>query len=273
MPYRGGGGPIVPRRNIDALFNFAHFHKEIDDRPTKLVRDASEGGPTLRKYSNKREIIRGAAGITTAAPRIAGQWGRGITGCPNDAQAEESFQPDILIFEVSRFFRAADVDCETFSVMPALMTGNWLRTAGQEMSGLTTGFSGAIALLLISGAAQFASGRDLGRDLSSVAGKLSPTDQVISLSSSSTAGGEASINRGAKSDRAAGPAGSPALTRTVSLKLDGFSDTTFLLRVPAIAAASPAAMSAAHKPMVACELVASVLTEAVKQLQPGRCVV
>jgi hypothetical protein len=32
-------------------------------------------------------------------------------------------------------------------------------------------------------------------------------------------------------------------------------------------------MSAAHKPMVACELVASVLTEAVKQLQPGRCVV
>jgi hypothetical protein len=44
---------------------------------------------------------RGAAGITTAAPRIAGQWGRGITGCQNDSQPKRSFQPDrdfFLIF-------------------------------------------------------------------------------------------------------------------------------------------------------------------------------
>jgi hypothetical protein len=140
------------------------------------------------------------------------------------------------------------------------------------MSRLTTGISGAIALVLISGAAQFASGRDLGRDLSSVGGRLSPVDQAVSLSSSSAPAGETSINRGGKADRAAGPAGAPALTRTVSLKLNGFSDTSFLLRVPVVAAASPAAKPVASKLMVACELVVSVLTEAVKQLQPGRCV-
>jgi hypothetical protein len=43
---------------------------------------------------------RGAAGITTAAPRIAGQWGRGITGCRNDAQALGSFQPDPAFLQI-----------------------------------------------------------------------------------------------------------------------------------------------------------------------------
>jgi hypothetical protein len=139
------------------------------------------------------------------------------------------------------------------------------------MSRLITGISGAIALVLISGAAQFALGRDLG--LSPATGSLSPIDQ---LSSGSPAADAAAVNRGAKTDRATGPAGSPAVTRTVSLKLSGFSDTTFLLRVP-VAAGSPAATSStarrvAPKPAVACEPMVSVLTEVAKQLEPGRCV-
>jgi hypothetical protein len=73
-----------------------------------------------------------------------------------------------------------------------------------------------------------------------------------------------------------GPAGAPALTRTVSLKLSGFSETTFLLRIPVAAstptAASPVAKRVAPKPAVACEPMVSVLTEVAKQLQPGRCV-
>ncbi|MGA2994258.1 hypothetical protein [Bradyrhizobium sp.] len=132
------------------------------------------------------------------------------------------------------------------------------------MSRLTTGISGAIALVLISGAAQFALGRDLG---------MSPVDQ---LSSGSPAADASAVNRGAKTDRATGPAGSPAVTRTVSLKLSGFSDTTFLLRVP-VTSATPTAVSAtakrvAPKPAVACEPMVSVLTEVAKQLEPGRCV-
>jgi hypothetical protein len=132
------------------------------------------------------------------------------------------------------------------------------------MSRLTTGISGAIALVLISGAAQFALGRDLG---------MSPVDQ---LSSGSPAADASAVNRGAKTDRATGPAGSPAVTRTVSLKLSGFSDTTFLLRVP-VTSATPTAVSStakrvAPKPAVACEPMVSVLTEVAKQLEPGRCV-
>jgi hypothetical protein len=132
------------------------------------------------------------------------------------------------------------------------------------MSRLTTGISGAIALVLISGAAQFALGRDLG---------MSPANQ---LSAGSPAAGASAVNRGAKADRAMGPAGSPAVTRTVSLKLSGFSDTTFLLRVP-VTSATPAAVSStakrvAPKPAVACEPMVSVLTEVAKQLEPGRCV-
>ena len=131
------------------------------------------------------------------------------------------------------------------------------------MSRLTTGISGAIALVLISGAAQFALGRDLG---------MLSVDQ---LSFGSPAADASAVNRGAKADRATGPAGSPAVTRTVSLKLSGFSNTTFLLRVP-VTSATPAASSTAKrvapKPAVACEPMVSVLTEVAKQLEPGRCV-
>ena len=142
------------------------------------------------------------------------------------------------------------------------------------MSRLTTGISGAVALVLISGAAQFASGRDLGRDLGL---GMPPAGQ---LSSGSLAADASAVNRGAKADRATGPAtgpaGSPAVTRTVSLKLSGFSDTTFLLRVPVTSATPTAASSTAKrvapKPAVACEPMVSVLTEVAKQLEPGRCV-
>jgi hypothetical protein len=145
------------------------------------------------------------------------------------------------------------------------------------MSRLTTGISGAIALVLISGAAQFASGRDLGRDLMSATGRLSPTDQPLFSSSGSPAADAATVNRGAKADRTMGPAVSPALTRTVSLKLSAFSDTTFLVRVP-VAASTPAAASSSAakrvvpKSVVACEPMVSVLTEVAKRLQPGSCV-
>ena len=145
------------------------------------------------------------------------------------------------------------------------------------MSRLATGISGAVALVLISGAAQFASGRDLGRDLMSATGRLSPVDQPSFSSSGSPAADAAAVNRGAKTDRTTGPAVSPALTRTVSLKLSSFSDTTFLVRVPVASSAPTAASSfakpaAARKPVVACEPVVSVLTDVFKHLQPGRCV-
>lgn len=138
------------------------------------------------------------------------------------------------------------------------------------MSRLITGISGVLALSLISGAAEFAS----GRGLSAVAGDHATAQ---SLPSSPLAASASSVNRGSKADRAAGPAGSPALTRTVSLQLNGFSDTTFLVRVPvAIStppAAPPPAKPAIRRRMVACEPVVSVLTEVATQLEPGRCVV
>jgi hypothetical protein len=135
------------------------------------------------------------------------------------------------------------------------------------MSGLTTGVTGAIALLLIS-AAQFA----MGRDLSTAADQL-PSDKQ---SSSGSQISDAVVNRGAKADRAAGPSGSPALLRTISLTPNGVTDTVVLMRVPAaVAAPSIAAVPAkpvTRRPMVACEPVVSSLTEVARRLQPGRCV-
>jgi|SRR5271169_4529606 len=135
------------------------------------------------------------------------------------------------------------------------------------MSRLTTGILGAIALSLTFGAAQFA----LGRDLPEAA-----QDQALSEPTplSVTSAGGISINRAAKADRVASVVRSPSQTRTISLRLGGFSDTSFLVRVPvANGAGNPSSPGATNrKPMVACEPVVSLLTEVAKLLQPGRCV-
>lgn len=83
------------------------------------------------------------------------------------------------------------------------------------------------------------------------------------------------VNRGAKADRASSPSGSPAQTQTVALRLSGFSDTSFLLRVSVADGNRPQASSPARptaRKMVACEPAVSVLTEVARQLEPGRCV-
>jgi hypothetical protein len=125
------------------------------------------------------------------------------------------------------------------------------------MSKLTTCILSAIALSLSSGVAELALGRDLPE----------PTDEQSA----------AGINRAAKADRIVAGAG-PAQTQTISLQLDGFSATSFLVRVPVASGKdNPSSRPSASKPrggrpMVACEPVVSLLTEVAKLLQPGRCV-
>ena len=86
---------------------------------------------------------------------------------------------------------------------------------------------------------------------------------------------EAAINRVAKADRA-GMVMSGAPTRTVSLRLDGLSNTSVLVRIPVIQQARGGAPSVTKsgdgRMTLACEPVVSVLTDIAKQLQPGRCV-
>ena len=138
------------------------------------------------------------------------------------------------------------------------------------MSRLATGISGAVALVLVSGAAQFA----MGNDLTAVAGRLPPIKQLPL--SSSRAPEASAVNRSAKTNRAAAPSGSPALLRTILLTPSGISEMTVVMRVP-VAAAAPSSASApvkslVRKPMMACEPVVSVLTEIARRLEPGRCV-
>ena len=146
------------------------------------------------------------------------------------------------------------------------------------MSRLIMGISGAVALSLISGAAEFAR----GRDLSSIAGNLgvgsnAPITQGIAFSSSVSRQGTSSVNRAAKSDRVAAVVGRAVSTRTVSLKLDGIADTTFLVRIPVAIvnpppAVTPVKPAAIRKLAVACEPVVSMLTDVARRLEPGRCV-
>jgi hypothetical protein len=133
------------------------------------------------------------------------------------------------------------------------------------MSKIFSGILGTLAISLSLGAAQYASGSDL-----------------VGLARQSTAGApqampEATINREAKADRADAPVNG-LKTRTISVSVDGLSDTSILVRVPLArkeARNTPPAPVFTNKPVgrtVACEPVVSVLTEVAKQLQPGRCV-
>jgi hypothetical protein len=142
-------------------------------------------------------------------------------------------------------------------------------TGGRDMSqisreALSRGILVAFAVSLTCGAVQLASGRDLS-GVSEAAFSQAPS-----------AFPAAGINRATKADRAAGVAISAAPTQTISLRLDGLSDTSILVRVP-VAQIAHNTLSAPSftKPgdrKVACEPVVSVLTEIAKQLQPGRCV-
>ena len=141
------------------------------------------------------------------------------------------------------------------------------------MSRLAIGIFGVIALSLTSGAAQLASGRDLSE---ATPDRLQQDRLQNAFQEPLTTGGTA-VNRATKADRVAGVAGSPAQTRTIALRLEGFSDTSFLLRVLVANGADNALFGpAVIKPgsremMLACEPVVSVLTEVAKRLQPGRC--
>jgi len=143
------------------------------------------------------------------------------------------------------------------------------------MSRLTTGILGAIGLSLVSGAAQFALGRDMSPVPLSLTRGIAPankTDRLQSVQKDLTK--SLAVNRMAKSDRAASLAGPAVPTKTVSLRSEGFLDMSFLLRVPdgqGSPSRTPAKLGV-RKPMVACEPVVSVLTEIANRLQPGRCI-
>jgi hypothetical protein len=130
------------------------------------------------------------------------------------------------------------------------------------MSKIFSGILGALAVFVSLGAAQYASGSDLvGLARQSTAAATAP---------------EAAINREAKADRANAPANA-LQTRTISVSVDGLSDTSILVRVPVARkeARNAPVPTVSKQPVartVACEPVVSVLTEVAKQLQPGRCV-
>jgi hypothetical protein len=130
-----------------------------------------------------------------------------------------------------------------------------------HMSQLSRGIFAGLAVSLTLGAAQFALGRDLPGDVQDPLG--SP---------------QALVNRAAKTDRAAAVVRSEVPTQTISLQLNGFSDTSVLVRIPVAQAAGKSSSapsllkSGDDKPTVACEPFVSVLTEIAKQLAPGRCV-
>jgi hypothetical protein len=127
------------------------------------------------------------------------------------------------------------------------------------MSYTVNGILGAVALAATFGAVQFASGHDL----------------TVGMRSSGTSEQE-EVNRAVKADRAAVVA-TPAQARTISIRLERLPNTSIVVRLPAAREArstGPALFikSGERAGAVACEPMVSVLTEIVRQLQPGRCV-
>ena len=139
------------------------------------------------------------------------------------------------------------------------------RGTSQHVTGFKSSF-GAIAVSLVLGAVQFASGHELAR------GQQALNDAPVTI-----------INRLAKADRAAGPAGAAEQTQTISLRPESLADTSVLVRVPVAKKPETTPVTVPLRPRcsrssdrrkatVACEPMVSVLTEVAKQLQPGRCV-
>ena len=130
------------------------------------------------------------------------------------------------------------------------------------MSNTGKGLIGAFALTLgAMGAAQFAFGRDV----------TTANPSLIAVSYSA-------VNRDGKTDRAPRVMSAAEPTQTVSVQLNGFSDTTIVMRIPLMQEggnSSPPPLlttSGPQKQAVACEAMVSVLTEVARQLPPGRCV-
>jgi hypothetical protein len=124
---------------------------------------------------------------------------------------------------------------------------------------------GAAAIALTLGAIPLAAGRDL-------------SGGVFNRQEVPAAAQAAGINRAAKADRAGSAVQSDIPMQTISVKLNGLSDTSVLIRVPVAQATRPTSFapswikSGNAKRAVACEPVVSVLTEVARQLEPGRCV-
>jgi hypothetical protein len=134
-----------------------------------------------------------------------------------------------------------------------------------SVSQIAVGILGAAAVSAGLGAVTFASGSDL-----------------VAVGQDTIQTGTSAINRSAKSDRADGVRTPRGRSQTISVRPEGLSETSILIRVPAklreeARNRSPLSGLAKEsvdprKPRVACEPVVSVLTEVAKQLQPGRCV-
>ena len=133
------------------------------------------------------------------------------------------------------------------------------------MSQISPTIFGAAAIALTLGAIPLAAGRDISAAVAAV-------QNHESLAGMPTTG----INRAAKADRATAVARSGLPMQTIALRLNGFTDTSVLVRLPVAQAARPGSAAPAWtqsgKRAEACEPVVSVLTEVAKQLQPGRCV-
>ena len=128
------------------------------------------------------------------------------------------------------------------------------------MSYTVNGILGVVAVVATFGAVQFASGHDL----------------TVGMRSSDTPLQE-EVNRTVKADRAAVVAAMPAQARTISIRLERLPNTSIVVRLPAAREArstGPAVFikSGERAGAVACEPMVSVLTEVVRQVQPGRCV-
>ena len=123
-----------------------------------------------------------------------------------------------------------------------------------------TGVLGAIAVVAMLGAAQFASGHDL------------------TIRVHSTGLPDETVNRAGKTDRGMvfSPAAAPA--RTISIHVDRVPGTSILVRMPRAQEAHttppsrPTFTRTEERKAVACEPVVSILTEIAKRLQPGRCI-
>jgi hypothetical protein len=125
---------------------------------------------------------------------------------------------------------------------------------------------GVSAIALTLGAIPLAAGRDL-------------SGGVFNRAQVPAATPVAGVNRAAKTDRAGSVVRSDVPMQTISLKLNGLTDTSVVVRVPVAQAVRPSSSfvpswtkSGNDKRAVACEPVVSVLTEVAKQLEPGRCV-
>ena len=185
-----------------------------------------------RKALQNSQKKKGATGITTVAPLVAGQWGRGDNRLPDNSEAPKWFLGPRNFFGIFRT-RLSDLPGKNRCLNGPRCSRD---RHGARDKRHVTDFQGHFCFAgRLADAWRRAIACQAGQEF---AGRFQAVSEPAGLE----------VNRTGKADRDANVPAAGAPTRTISLKVDSLTDTSVLVRIPVAKEARNLPPPAATKP-------------------------